>query len=312
MENLSSQTPLPNLNDRPLDTLPPMSVGDVLNKTDGVYFCIKNRDSVFLWVNENFARLVGQRQQDIIGTRDSRAAHVAHDQQVMASGVPLLNFHETIQVPGPDGTLSDLEIVTQKGLLRPKDSPEIIGITVCFSERFPDADKEARGLIERLQLVPTGIGGYLAPGPAGDFELPPDALPGRFGGPRGIYSANYFLLQAGDFLRLHALNQDEQWFFHSGSAIRLHAFSKQGVYSTFTLGSDSDQGQVLQGVAPHSQWFGAEVLGPGFALVSCSLAPAWRKEDASTPSPAQVSALKDSFPAQAAIIERLTAEQSQQ
>ncbi|MCB2377339.1 cupin domain-containing protein [Hymenobacter sp. BT635] len=305
MENTQVNLEDIDLNDLPLNTDPAMSVGDVLSLTDGVYFCIKDRDSVFLWVNENFARLVGQRQQDIIGTRDSRAAHVAHDKEVMASGIPLLNFHETIQVPTENGDLTDLEIVTQKGLLRKKGGTEIIGITVCFAERFPAAAQEADDLIERLHMVPTGIGGYLAPGLTGDFTLQPDALPPRFDGTRGIYSANYFLLKAGEFLQLHSLNQDEQWFFHQGSAIRLHAFSEQGVYSTVTLGSDMAQGQFFQGVAPHGQWFGAELLGPGYALVSCSLAPAWNKTDSGKPTPEQIEALKDSFPEQAAILELL-------
>ena len=293
------------LGDPLLETNPPMSVGEVVNRTDGVYFCIKDHDSVFLWVNENFARLVGQRQQDLIGTRDSRAAHVAHDQQVMASGVPLLNFHETIQVPTENGAMADMEIVTQKGLLRKKGGSEIIGITVCFAERYPDASKEADDIIKRLHMVPTGIGGYLAPGPAGDFTIEPGALPPRFNGARGIYSANYFLLKAGEFLQLHSLNQDEQWFFHQGSALRLHAFSEQGVYSTVTLGSDVAQGQFFQAVAPHSQWFGAELLGPGYALVSCSLAPAWSKKDSGKPTTEQIEQLKDVFPEQAAIIELL-------
>jgi uncharacterized protein len=48
----------------------------------------------------------------------------------MASGVPLLNFYETIQIPTPHGSMVDLEIVTQKG------GTEIIGITVCFSKSF--------------------------------------------------------------------------------------------------------------------------------------------------------------------------------
>ncbi|MDB5267919.1 MAG: hypothetical protein JWP58_959 [Hymenobacter sp.] len=305
MENIRATAEKPLLSDLLLKTDPPMSVGDVLNRTDGVYFCIKNNDSVFLWVNENFARLVGQRPQDLIGTRDSRAAHVAHDQQVMASGVPLLNFHETIQVPTENGAMADLEIVTQKGLLRKKGSTEIIGITVCFAKAYPDASREADDICKRLHLVPTGIGGYLAPGPAGDFTLEAGALPPRFNGARGIYSANYFLLKAGEFLQLHSLNQDEQWFFHQGSALRLHAFSAQGIYSTVTLGSDVAQGQVFQAVAPHSQWFGAELLGPGYALVSCSLAPAWSKEDSGLPTAEQVERLKDAFPEQAAIIELL-------
>nr|WP_315202225.1 cupin domain-containing protein [uncultured Flavobacterium sp.] len=294
-----------DINSIPLDTIPPMTVGDVLDKTDGVYFCIKNRDSVFLWVNKNFADLVGQRQEDIIGTRDERIEQVVRDRAVMASGVPLLNFYETIQVPEYDGSMSDLEIVTQKGLLRKKGGNEIIGITVCFSKRFPNANNEADQLIEKLKMFPTGIGGYLAHGPESDLTISKEALPERFDGDRKAYSTNYFLLKEGEVLKIHALNQDEQWFFHQGSAIRLHIFSDDGVYSTVTFGSDLDQNQFLLGVAPHNHWFGAELLGPGYALSSCSLAPAWDKSDSFLPTAEQIEILKQKFPEQLEIINKL-------
>ncbi|WP_281231812.1 cupin domain-containing protein [Flavobacterium gelatinilyticum] len=294
-----------DINNIPLDTIPPMTVGDVLDKTDGVYFCIKNRDSVFLWVNKNFADLVGQRQEDIIGTRDERTEHVAHDRAVMESGIPLLNFHETIEVPQPDGSMSALEIVTQKGLLRKKDGNEIIGITVCFSKRFPNADKEADELIRNLNMVPTGIGGYLAHGPISSIILPKEALPECFGGPRKAYSTNYFLLKKDEVLKIHALNQDEQWFFHQGSAIKLHIFSEDGVYSSITFGNRIDQEQFLMGAAPHSHWFGAEVIGSGYSLSSCSLAPAWDKDDSFLPDAGKIEELKRKFPKQVDIIERL-------
>jgi len=305
MENQVLNEPTVDINSIPLDTIPPMTVGDVLDKTDGVYFCIKNHDSVFLWVNKNFADLVGQKQEDIIGTRDSRAAQVAHDKEVMASGVSLLNFYETIQVPESDGSMSDLEIVTQKGLLRKKGGNEIIGITVCFSKRFPNANNEADQLIEKLKMVPTGIGGYLAHGPESDLTIPKQGLPERFNGNRKAYSTNYFLLKEGEVLKIHALNQDEQWFFHQGSAIKLHIFSDDGVYSTVTFGSDLDQDQFLLGVAPHNHWFGAELLGPGYALASCSLAPAWDKSDSFLPTAEQIEKLKRKFPEQLEIINKL-------
>ena len=292
-------------NDGALNTAPPMSVADVLDKTDGVYFCIKNHDSVFLWVNQNFADLVGQSKHDLIGSRDSRAAHVAHDQAVMKSGRALLNFHETIDIAGPDGGTESLEITTQKGLLRKKGGTDIIGITVCFSERFPDAVQAADALIAQLKLVPTGIGGYLAPGPGGNSTLLHAALPERFEGDRQTYSSNYFLLKAGEVLQLHALNQDEQWFFHQGSAIRLHVFSDAGVYTSIDIGADLDQGQSFHGVAPGQHWFGAELLGPGYGLVSCSLAPAWDRRDSSRPDAAQQGELRARFPAQAELIGRL-------
>ncbi len=293
-----------DVNNQPLPTDPPMGVGDVLDKADGVYFCIKDHNSVFLWVNQNFADLVGQSKDSLIGSRDDRAAHVAHDQQVMADGVPLLNFHETIDVPTTDGGTEALEIVTQKGLLRKKGGTEIIGITVCFSKRYPYGSQEADDLISRLKMTPTSVGGHFAAGPgAGDGVLRA-ALPERFVGDRRFYSSNYFLLKEGEVLRLHSLNQDEQWFYHQGSAIRLHIFEDSG-YRTVDLGSDLDQGQVFQSFAPHNTWFGAELLGPAYVLVSCSLAPAWDARDSANPNPDQVADLKARFPDQAELIARL-------
>ena len=294
---------LDNSNDAPLPTVPPMGVADVLDTADGVYFCIKDYNSVFLWVSQNFADLVGQPKDALIGSADTRAAHVAHDKAVMASGKPLLNFHETIDVPTADGQTTSLEIVTQKGLLRREDTDEIIGITVCFSERYP-AD-EADQLIEQLSLTPVPVGGHFAPGPCGAETLLAAGLPERFVGDRRLYTSNFYLLKAGEVLRLHTLNQDEQWYFHRGSAVRLHIFSDDNTYSSVDIGEDVDQGQVLHAIAPHDQWFGGELLGPGFALVSCSLAPGYDARDSSTATPEQIEALKGVFPQQAAILDRL-------
>ena len=296
-----------------LDTNPPMTVGDALNKTDGVYFCIKNRDSVFLWVNENFANLFGKTPKDFIGKRDTQEDHVAHDKEVIASGVPLLNLNETIKIPLHDGGVNSLEIVTQKGLLREKGGTEIIGITVCFSKRFPNADSPVDEIIDKLNMEKIPLGGYFAAGPIpiSDTKIS-SCLPERFG--RQIYSMNYFLLQEGDVLGLHKLNQDEQWFFHQGSAIKLHIFSEEGEYSCLIIGSDLEQEQKLSGIAPHCHWFGAELLrpdgaelqGPDYVLVSCSLAPAWTSQDSFSPTKEEVETLKNDFPEQKKIIDLLT------
>lgn len=305
-----------------LPTQPPMTVEDVLDKQDGIYLCIKDHNSVFLWVNDNFARLVGQTQDQLIGHRDSRAEHVAHDQQVMASGKPLLNFHETIPVPTADGGTRNVDIVTQKGLLRERGGTKIIGITVCFSLRYPEiitkdepvpvivpserSTPTADDWIRKLDLTPTQVGGYFASTAVSNETIPKSALPERFDGPRDFYSANYYLLQSPDVLMLHSLNQDELWFHHTGHAIRLHIFASDGVYSTVTVGKDFDRGERLQAVAPHNTWFGAEVVGEGYGLVGCSLSPGYNAKDSVKPSSEQIATLKAAFPEQAAVIDRLT------
>ncbi|BCW37883.1 hypothetical protein StoSoilA2_39390 [Arthrobacter sp. StoSoilA2] len=133
-------TAVPALDPAVLPNVPPMTVADVLDRQDGVFWVVKDANSVFLWVNQNFADLVGMTKDQLIGHQDSRAAHVAHDKEVMASGKPLLNFHEVIEVPLKDGGTVNVEIVTQKGLLRSLDTGAIIGITVCFSLADPPND----------------------------------------------------------------------------------------------------------------------------------------------------------------------------
>ena len=134
--------------------------------------------------------------------------------------------------------------------------------------------------------------------------------PERFTGDRKFYSINYFLLKSGDVLRLHTLHQDEQWFFHKGSSLRLHIFAQDGSYRTVILGQDLDQGQMPRTVVPHDTWFGAELLGPGYALVSCSLAPGYDKRDSNNPTFEQIAGLKRDFPDQAGIVDALTHETS--
>jgi hypothetical protein len=57
--------------------------------------------------------------------------------------------------------------------------------------------------------------------------------------------------------------------------------------------------------SPHNQWFGGELLGPGYALVSSSLGPGYDPRDSCTPSADQIAALKAAYPAQAQIIDEL-------
>jgi hypothetical protein len=151
----------------------PMGVADV----DRVYFCIKDANSVFLLVNENFARLVETTKDALIGTQDTRAAHVAHvahDKQVMASGQP----------------------------------------------------------------------GHFAPGPKSTETQLNANLPERFQWRLAVYTTNHYLLKAGEVLHLHILNADELWFFHQGSAARLHVFPDSAGYQTIDIGDDLDQSKA--------------------------------------------------------------------
>ena len=165
---------------------------------------------------------------------------------------------------------------------------------------------DANGWIKRLGMTPSGVGGWFAPAMVSNETIPGAALPPRFdGADHPLYSSNWYLLEAGQLLQLHTLKQDELWFFHLGTPVRLHVFPAKGGYSETVFGADPEAGQILHGAAPHSTWFGAELAGPGFALVSCSLSPGYEAADSAKPTEEQVGALIDEFPAQAELIRRL-------
>jgi predicted cupin superfamily sugar epimerase len=164
---------------------------------------------------------------------------------------------------------------------------------------------DAQGWIKRLGMTPSGVGGWFAPAMLSNETIAGAALPPRFGGDHPLYSSNWYLLEAGEVLQLHTLKQDELWFFHLGTPVRLHVFSQEDGYSETVFGPDPDSGQILHGAAPHSTWFGAELAGPGFALVSCSLSPGYEATDSAKPTEEEVGALVDEFPAQAELIRRL-------
>jgi hypothetical protein len=282
---------------------PPKSIGDTMDTIDGVYMCIKSRDSVFLWCNTNFATLVGSTPEKIIGTRDSRMEHVEYDEKVIAAGKPIYNLHETIDVPMPDGTMKPLNIVTQKGLLRKQGSNEIIGITVNFVKRFPNVAEEMKTYIETLNLSKSRLGGYFGEGsPKSDITICicTDGFQERCNAEEmKTYSMNYFMLLDNEVLKLHMLNQDEQWFYHNGSAIRIHMFDMRNTidvkYTYVDVGSRIADGQLLQYSVPHNVWFGAEVLEVGYSMCSCSLSPAWTESSTHSVSQQDVDALLAHF-----------------
>ncbi|MBP2411937.1 putative cupin superfamily sugar epimerase [Arthrobacter stackebrandtii] len=160
--------------------------------------------------------------------------------------------------------------------------------------------------IERLHMQACGAGGWIAPAMTSNELVPGSALPARFDVDHPLYSSNWYLLKAGEVLQLHTLKQDELWFFHLGAPVRLHVFSSQSGYSQTVFGPDFDAGQTLNGLAPHSTWFGAELAGPGFALVSCSLSPGYEPSDSALPTSAEVDGLIARYPQEAALIRKLS------
>ena len=133
---------------------------------------------------------------------------------------------------------------------------------------------------------------------------------------REASSAIYFLLTQEDFSALHRLRRaDETWHFYAGDTLQ-HAMLGPGdaVARLTTLGNDVLAGETPQLLVPAGVWQGAR-LAPsgkgapatapraGWALVGCTLAPAWDDKDFEL---ADRAALEREFPGAAALIRALT------
>lgn len=269
-----------------------LDLGPVLNM-DGVYTCVKDVDSRFVFCNENFAKLVGSSVSDIIGTIDDRAQHVKDDEAVRKSGVPLLNHRELIELP--DG--SQQPILTQKGLWRcSTDESEILGTTVNFA-----LQKTKKEWIKDLGLKKVDNVGYF--GIDHTREADKDST----------YSLNFILIDNLPKLKLHKLTMDEQWFFHEGSPLEIYIFDLVKKTATVkVVGRNIIKGEKLQVIVPKNTWFGAKVVNEDFNLSSCSLAPGFY-DGCSTSLPSDdkerktfLDHLKQIFPEYTAIIDELS------
>jgi hypothetical protein len=136
-------------------------------------------------------------------------------------------------------------------------------------------------LIRLLQLQPhPKEGGYFRETYRSAETVPGSALAARYGGPRSVGTAIYYLLTPTTFSALHRLRSDEVFHFYLGSPVRMLQLLPDGTGRTIVLGSDIAAGQQLQVVVPRGVWQGS-LLEPGgeFALLGCTVAPGFDYAD---------------------------------
>jgi predicted cupin superfamily sugar epimerase len=158
---------------------------------------------------------------------------------------------------------------------------------------------EACRIIEQLQLVPL-------PREGGFFRQTWRDAAG---------SAIYFLMTPAEFSALHRLPADEVWHFYAGDPVEHVVLDpSSGALRVTRLGADVLSGDVPQLVAPGGCWQGARIAadgarGPstdlraGWALLGCTLAPAWDERDFEL---GERPALLREFPDAGALIRALT------
>jgi predicted cupin superfamily sugar epimerase len=107
---------------------------------------------------------------------------------------------------------------------------------------------------------------------------------------RAASTAIYFLLRAGDFSAFHVVESDEVWHHYLGASLELHTIDGTGRHERIELGPDLLHGEVPQWVVPAGTLQAARVIGSGFGLCGCTVAPGFEFRDFSMPSRDELSA----------------------
>jgi len=127
------------------------------------------------------------------------------------------------------------------------------------------SETPAAAVIARLGLQPHPEGGWYR-------ETWREAAE-QGGRGRGLATAIYFLLEAGQRSHWHRVDGAELWLFHAGTPLTLAiAPSGTGPVEARCVGPDPIVGQTPQALVPAGWWQSAEA-GAGWALVSCVVAP---------------------------------------
>ena len=159
----------------------------------------------------------------------------------------------------------------------------------------------AQEWIERLALVPHPEGGWYRETYRSSERVEAAALPARFGGPRVLGTAIYYLLGARERSALHRIKSDEVWHHYAGDTVTLWVLDTPRVVRELRLGADGEP----QVTVPAGAWYGARVGvgGSGYALMGGTVAPGFEFDDFELADRAMLLA---GWPAHRAIIEDLT------
>jgi predicted cupin superfamily sugar epimerase len=166
------------------------------------------------------------------------------------------------------------------------------------------ATKSAEYWIKNLALTPHPEGGYYNETFAASEKISIENLPGKYSGPRKIYTMIYFLLESHQVSHLHRLKSDEIWSFYTGSPLTIHVIEPDGNYIQKKMGPDFEKNESFQHLVRAGCWFGATVNEEAsYTLVGCFVAPGFDYDDFELAKQEELSA---KYPAHRSIIERLT------
>jgi hypothetical protein len=156
-----------------------------------------------------------------------------------------------------------------------------------------------------LGLTPHPVeGGYFVETYRSEERLPATGLPSRYGAPRALGTAIYYLLTPDTFSALHRLASDEIFHFYLGDPVEMLQLHPDGSHQVLLIGPDLEAGQRPQVIVPRHVWQGARLIPGGrYALLGTTVAPAFDYADY---EPAPRATLLTTHPAAQALILALT------
>jgi predicted cupin superfamily sugar epimerase len=141
----------------------------------------------------------------------------------------------------------------------------------------------AERLIALLRLVPLPVeGGHYRETFVADETIAAGALPARYGRPKTLSTAIYYLLTADpdSFSALHRLPTEEVFHFYLGDPVEMLMLHPDGRGERVALGHGLEAGQRVQHVVPRGVWQGTRLLDGGrFALMGTTMAPGFDRQD---------------------------------
>ena len=155
-----------------------------------------------------------------------------------------------------------------------------------------------------LRLAPHPEGGFFRETWRAAEALPAGALPARYGGPRALGTAIYYLLTPATFSEMHRLASDEIFHFYLGDPVEMLLLAPDGSGEAILLGPDLAAGMRPQVAVPRGVWQGARLREGGrFALLGTTVAPGFEYADYESGARADLLA---AYPAHAPAIMGLT------
>lgn len=161
-------------------------------------------------------------------------------------------------------------------------------------------NKEIKAIINKFGLKPHPEGGFFLEFYRAEDKISKSQLDNRYSGDRNIVTFIYFLITRQSVSVLHKIGSDEIWQFIAGSPAVMHEFSDS--YKKINLGNNISTPEVPVHIVKANTDIAVETLGD-YSFFTCVVAPGFDFDDFMF---SDVNVLKDKFPNQLRIIEKLS------